>query len=68
MSRGTKVWFHKVRANEATEWYWLENKLRANHKGRDITKRKKIYKMPFYVAVFLSVIENLETFHQVGHC
>ena len=32
MSRGTKVWSHKVRANEAIE---------GNHKVRDITKRKK---------------------------
>lgn len=42
MSRGTKVWFHKVMANEATEGYWVEHKLRANHKGRDITKRKNL--------------------------
>lgn len=57
MSRGTKVWFHKVMANEATEGYWVEHKLRANHKGRDITK-EKIYKIQFYVAVFLSGIET----------
>ena len=52
MSRGTKVWFHKVMANEATEGYWVEHKLRANHKGRDITKRKKSIKYSFMLQSF----------------
>ena len=39
-----------MRANEAIE---------GNHKGRDITKRKKkTYKIQFNVVVFLSVIET----------